>query len=64
MAINSVHVFDFSRGVDVFRGSKLLKHFDGPNAYEAARLFEAAAPGRYLRYWRAKPVVVTVSEGK
>ena len=55
---NSVS-FDITRGVDVFRGSKLVEHFDGPLAYERARLCEAEGRGRYLRYWAAKP-----TEGK
>ena len=43
---------DYTRGFDVFRGSKLLAHFD---TYAEARAFEAAAPGRWLRYWAIKP---------
>lgn len=50
MAIN----FDITRGVDVFRGSKLIEHFDGPLAYERAKLCMAEGRGRYMRYWGVK----------
>ena len=46
---------DFSRGFDVFRGSKLIAHFDGAGAYEAAKAKAAEGPGRYVRYWGIKP---------
>ena len=49
-------IFDITRGVDVFRGSKLIAHFDGPLAYELAKLCEAEGSGRYVRYWARKPV--------
>lgn len=42
---------DVSRGFDVLRGSKLLKHFDG---YDEARAYADAAPGRWIRYWGVK----------
>lgn len=48
--INGLSV-DASRGFDVFRGSKLLKHFD---TYAEARAHADAAPGRYVRYWGVK----------
>lgn len=51
--INEVR-FDATRGADVFRGSKLLAHFDGPDALEQARALADAAPGRYVRYWAVK----------
>ena len=44
-------VVDAARGFDVFRGSKLLQHF---GSYAEARAYEAAAPGRYIRYWGVK----------
>ena len=47
---------DESRGFDVLRGSKLLAHF---GTYAEARAYADAAPGRWLRYWAAKP-----TEGK
>ena len=47
-------LFDITRGIDVFRGSKLVEHFDGPLAYERAKLCAAEKPGRYLRYWGVK----------
>lgn len=50
---------DFSRGVDVFRGSKLLAHFEGAHALEIAKRMAAEGPGRYVRYWGLKP-----NEGK
>lgn len=50
---------DISRGVDVFRGSKLLEHFEGAGALEAAKAKAAEGPGRYVRYWGVKP-----NEGK
>lgn len=46
---------DLSRGVDVLRGSKLVEHFDGADAYERAKACAAAGPGRYVRYWGIKP---------
>ena len=48
--INGLSV-DASRGFDVFRGSKLLKHFD---TYAEARAHADAAPGRHIRYWAVK----------
>ena len=45
---------DFSRGVDVFRGSKLLAHFEGAHALEIAKVMAAEGPGRYVRYWGIK----------
>lgn len=45
---------DLSRGVDVFRGSKLLEHFEGTDALAAAQRFAAEKPGRYVRYWAVK----------
>lgn len=50
---NSIR-FDAARGADVFRGSKLLRHFEGADALEQARAFADAAPGRYVRYWAVK----------
>ena len=55
MSIYGIAV-DESRGFDVFRGSKLLSHFD---TYAEARKLADAAPGRYIRYWGKKP-----TEGK
>lgn len=55
MSIYGITV-DESRGFDVFRGSKLLGHFD---TYAEARKLADAAGGRYVRYWAAKP-----TEGK
>ena len=46
---------DATRGVDVFRGSKLLAHFEGAHALEIARAMAAEGPGRYVRYWGVKP---------
>lgn len=45
---------DISRGVDVFRGSKLVAHFDGADALAAAKRCAAEKPGRYIRYWGVK----------
>jgi hypothetical protein len=56
--------FDFSRGVDVFQGKKLLAHFDGPYALEAAKLMAAEKLGRYVRYWRAKERRWQVTKGE
>lgn len=50
ITINSLPV-DTTRGFDVFRSSKLLKHFD---THEEARAHADAAPGRYIRYWVMK----------
>ena len=50
---NSIR-FDVTRGADVFRGSKLLAHFDGEHALEMARAYADQAPGRYVRYWGVK----------
>lgn len=52
--INTSVRFDIARGVDVMRGSKVLKHYDGPLAYERARLAAAEGRGRHLRYWAEK----------
>lgn len=46
--------FDISRGVDVLRGSKLLEHFEGADAYERAKAKACEGPGRYVRYWGVK----------
>lgn len=43
---------DLSRGVDVFQGKKLLAHFTGEGALEAAKCMAAEKLGRYVRYWR------------
>ena len=51
---------DVTRGVDVFRGSKLLEHFEGADAYERAKAKAGEGPGRYVRYWGLKPA----QEGK
>ena len=45
---------DTTRGVDVFRGSKLVAHFDGADALAAAKRCAAEKPGRYVRYWGVK----------
>lgn len=45
---------DTTRGVDVFRGSKLIAHFDGADALAAAKRCAAEKPGRYIRYWGVK----------
>lgn len=50
---NSITV-DLSRGVDVFRGSKLIAHFDGADALDAAKRCASERPGRYIRYWAVK----------
>ena len=42
---------DTTRGFDVFRGSKLLRHFD---TYAEAQAYAALGRGRYLRYWGVK----------
>ena len=42
---------DTTRGFDVFRGKRLLKHFD---SYEEAVAHAAKKPGRYIRYWELK----------
>lgn len=39
---------DLSRGFDVFKGQKLLAHFDTKAEAEA---YAAKACGRYIRYW-------------
>ena len=46
---------DFSRGVDVFRGSKLVAHFEGADAYAQAKACAAQGHGRYVRYWGLRP---------
>ena len=46
--------FDLSRGVDVFRGKKLLRHFEGANALAEARAYAAQAHGRWVRYFGLK----------
>ena len=50
--IHPVPEIDLSRGVDVLRGSKVLKHFDN---YADARAYACEGHGRYLRYWGVKP---------
>lgn len=47
-------VIDLSRGVDVFRSSKLVEHFEGADALRAAQRCAAEKPGRYIRYWAVK----------
>lgn len=48
-------VVDTTRGADVFRGSKLLAHFEGPSCYAQAKSCAAEGPGRWVRYWGVKP---------
>ena len=50
-----VPAIDLSRGVDVFRGSRLLRHFEGEDAYTQARAYAREGHGRYPRYWGLKP---------
>lgn len=45
---------DLSRGVDVFRRAKLVAHFDGADALDAAKRCASEGPGRYIRYWAVK----------
>jgi hypothetical protein len=45
---------DLTRGVDVFSGKKLLEHFSGEGALEAAKKMAAEKLGRYVRYWAVK----------
>lgn len=45
---------DLSRGVDVFRGKQLLRHFTGENALADAKAYAALTRGRYVRYWGVK----------
>ena len=54
MSMSNSTRFDVTRGADVFRGSKLLAHFDGADALEQARAYADQAPGRYVRYWGVK----------
>ena len=49
---------DESRGFDVMRGSKVLRHFEG---YAEAKAYAALSAGRYVRYWGVKP---QATEGK
>ena len=42
---------DLSRGVDVFRSCKLLRHFEGADALLQARAFAAQRRGCHIRYW-------------
>lgn len=42
---------DASRGYDVMRGSKVLRHFD---TYAEARAYAALSGGCYVRYWGVK----------
>ena len=51
MSIHGITV-DLSRGFDVLRGSKLLRHFD---TYAEAKAYAALSHGRYVRYWGVKP---------
>jgi hypothetical protein len=46
---------DVTRGVDVFRGSKLVEHFEGADAYERAKAKAAERLSYYVRYWGVKP---------
>ena len=50
--IHAVPEIDMTRGVDVLRGNKVLKHFDN---YADARAYAREGRGRYLRYWGIKP---------
>lgn len=50
----STVMIDTTRGVDVFRGSKLLAHFDGADCYAQACEYAAKAAGRWIRYWACK----------
>lgn len=51
MTINGITV-DLSRGFDVMRGTRVMRHFD---SYAEAKAYAAQSGGRYLRYWAARP---------
>ena len=51
----STAMIDTTRGADVFRGSKLLAHFDGEDCYAQAWAYASRGPGRWVRYWAKKP---------
>ena len=53
MSENAITV-DTARGVDVFKGKKLLLHVSGAHAYEIAVEFAAGYRGSYIRYWAVK----------
>ena len=50
MFINGIAI-DMSRGFDVLRGKRVLRHFD---TYEAAWAYANESGGRYVRYWELK----------
>ena len=50
MAIYGIKV-DLSRGFDVLRGSKVLRHFE---SYAEACAYAAQKGGRYVRYYAEK----------
>jgi hypothetical protein len=50
MVINGLKV-DVSRGFDVMRGKRVMRHFD---SYAEACAYASEAWGRYVRYWEAK----------
>ena len=50
MVINGITV-DVSRGFDVMRGKRVLRHFD---SYDEACAYAAEKWGRYVRYWGVK----------
>lgn len=49
MSIYGITV-DLKWGFDVFRGAKLVKHFD---SYAEARAYADSKRGCYVRYWAA-----------
>ena len=51
MSIYGITV-DESRGFDVMRGAKILRHFA---SYAEATAYAAEGAGRYVRYWGVKP---------
>ena len=51
MTIIDGFAIDESKGFDVMRGTRVLKHFD---SYEAACAYAAEKFGRYVRYFRLK----------
>lgn len=60
MSIFGIEV-DVSRGFDVMRGSRVLRHCA---SYEEAKAYAGACAGRYVRYWGIKPQAEAETEGK
>lgn len=51
MEVTMAIAIDTTRGFEVLRGSRILRHFE---SYEEALAYMRAGRGRWMRYWGKK----------